>query len=129
MPFEANAEATEAIEPGEETLYFPAMGGDFAMEARPVTSFAAGFDPALRNAVANATALQVVAKLAAIIAAVRRQSAWTASGAPVASRHLDRRQSGDGGLEVMNFASLQMQPQRDAVSVYNDMSFTGLPGA
>ena len=78
----------------------------------------------LGDAVANATPMKVVA---AIVTSIRSQCAGTAAGSAIATRHMDRLQGGNRSFEVMHLAAIKVQPQRDAVALYDDMPFAGLP--
>jgi hypothetical protein len=89
VTFEANAEATESVEPREEALNFPPVRGDFAMSSSSVMAPTAWFDVALWNAVANAASMKVFTEFTTVITAVAGQRARTATRSPVATRHLN----------------------------------------
>jgi len=89
VTLEANAEATESVEPREEALNFPPMRGNFAMSSRAVMALTAWFDVALWNAVADSASMKVFTEFATVIAAVAGQRVRTAAWSSVATRHLN----------------------------------------
>ena len=125
VTLEADAQATEAVEPGKKALDLPAVRGDFRMRVRTIAALVAGRRPAHRNAVTDAAPGEVTAKAAAVVTSVGGQRRGAAAGPATGARHADGFQSRLRGTQVMDICRRQVQPQRHPVSIDDDMAFAG----
>lgn len=79
----------------------------------------------LWNAVPDASPSQEGPKCDAVVSLVGGQSGGSGARASVASRHPDRVQGGNGRLEVVNIARVQMQSDGQAIAIDHYMALTG----